>query len=102
MGKRKLCTSMLVGAVIGGLIALRHPEVRRYTKRKLSDAKAKTGDLIKNPSEAVYHTRVAFDQFSHQFTSGAESAINALEQIEETLEKVSKKTTKNTKIHLIE
>lgn len=102
MGKRKLCTSMLVGAVIGGLFALRHPEVRGYTKRKLSKAKSTTGYLFKNPSEAVRNTRIAFDKFNDQFSSGAESAINALEQVEQTLNKVSNKTDQNKRFHVIE
>lgn len=91
MGKRNLFMGIFLGAIIGGLATLFNKETRAYTKGKASLCKAKTGYMIKYPSEAVRNTRVAFDQLNERLTNNAESVINALEQVENTLDKVSRK-----------
>lgn len=100
MGKRKLCTGIILGAVIGGLISLVNKDARLYAKGKLQTTANHTKYYLKNPSEAVSNIRLSFDEFSKTFSSGAESTINALEQIEDTLDKVIKK--KNPEQKLIE
>jgi len=92
MGKRNLFMGMLLGAIIGGLASLFNKETRAYTKGKVASCKAKTGNMIKNPSETVRNTRVAFDQLNERFTDNAANVINALEQVENTLDKVSGKS----------
>lgn len=91
MGKRKLWTGVISGAVIGGLISLSDRETRNYTKRKLTDVQTKTSYFLKNPSEAVQNARIKFLDFNDKFVSNAENAVNALEQVEKTLDKVVSK-----------
>lgn len=88
MGKRKFCRGIMIGAVVGGLVAMRHPEVRSYMKQKLSQ----TTYLVKHPSKAVRNTRIAVQQFHEQMMSGTENAINALEQVEKTFHDLRKKS----------
>ncbi|MFD1039958.1 YtxH domain-containing protein [Virgibacillus byunsanensis] len=93
MGKRNLLLGVFLGAIIGGLTALFNRETRYYTKNKMSLARNRTNYYVKHPSETIHSVRVAFDRFNESFTSGAENAINALEQVENTLDKISKKET---------
>lgn len=90
MGKRTLCTGIIVGALAGGLIALTNQEARDYARAKLSLMRAEAKYCLSNPSQAVRNFRQSFDQFNQKYTSGADSAVNALEQIEHTLDKVIK------------
>ncbi len=98
MGKRTLCTGIIVGAVVGGLVTLTNKEARDYAKAKLSVMKAEAKYCLSNPSQAVRHLRQSFDQFNHKFSSGADSAINALEQVEHTLDKVIKRKDPTQKL----
>lgn len=91
MGKRKLFIGMAAGAIAGGLAALLDKETRVYTKNKLSQAKEKSGQLVKNPSETVRDMRLAFDQLSQNVTVNIQKAVNTLDQVEQSLDKVSKK-----------
>lgn len=87
MGKRKLTTHVVIGAIVGGLIALTNKEVRLYTKSKGNCIKEKTGNFIQNPSETINQTRMKFEKVSERFSSEAANTINALEQIEQTVAK---------------
>ncbi|MEC5424173.1 YtxH domain-containing protein [Virgibacillus sp. C22-A2] len=91
MGKRKLVLGILAGAVVGGLTTLYDRETRAYTRYKLSTMRSRSKYLIKNPSKAVHNMRTTFDTLNQNFTSGVESVINVLEQVEETFEKVTNK-----------
>lgn len=92
MGKRKLLIGMVAGAVAGGLVTLFDKETRVYTSGKLSGVKSGISYVTKNPSEAVHQLQETFDAISEKFTSGTESAINALDQVQQTLGKVENKT----------
>lgn len=92
MGKRKLLIGMASGAVAGALVALFDRETRNYTKSKLSGVKSGTSYVIKNPSEAVHQLQDKFEMVSEKFKSGTDSAINALDQVQETLGKVENKS----------
>lgn len=98
MGRSKLYTGILVGAIVGGLTALMNKETRWYVKGKVTKATTCTKYYLSHPSEAVRNVRVSFDDFNENFKSSAESAINALEQIEDTLDKVTKKNSEQKKI----
>lgn len=100
MGKRILCTGIIVGAVVGGLISLKNEEARDYAKVKLVLMRAEAKYCLENPSQSVRNFRQSFEQFSQKFTDGADSAANALEQVENTLDKVV--TRKKPKQKLLE
>lgn len=90
MGKRTLCTGIFIGAVVGGLVALTNEEARDYAKAKFSLMRAEARYCLSNPSQSIHNFRQSFEQFNQKFTSGADSAVNALEQVENTLDKVLK------------
>ena len=98
MGKRILCTGIIIGAVIGGLTALIDRDARGYVKEKSSVLRLKTSYYVRNPSVAVHNMRSSVDQLNKSLTSGAEGTINALEQLEKTLEKIS---TKDSQVKLL-
>lgn len=95
MGKRNLLLGVFIGAILGGLVSLFDNESRQYTKRKMSYAKNRSSYYVKHPSDAIRTAKNTFDQFNKEFSSGAESAINALEQVEDTLDKFTKKDQQN-------
>ncbi|RDW17206.1 YtxH domain-containing protein [Oceanobacillus chungangensis] len=95
MGRQKLMLGVIIGAVVGGLATLADKETRIYAKTKLNDAKSGATYVLQNPAEAVQNVRNTVDQLNHSITNGAESTINALEQVEGTLDKfVNKKEVK--------
>ncbi|CDQ42054.1 MULTISPECIES: hypothetical protein [Virgibacillus] len=91
MGKRKLFLGVFIGATVGALVSLFDKETRAYSKEKLTAAKSGTSYLMKHPSDAVHTVRSAFDTFNQAFTRGAESTLNALDQVESTLESFANK-----------
>src|SRR5699024_8954913 len=91
MGKNKLVVGIVVGAVIGGLVTLTDKSTREYTKRKMQYVSTKSKEAIQNPSHMIQSAKTSFDQFNDTFQNGANNAINALEQVENTMERLSKK-----------
>ncbi|WP_163971007.1 YtxH domain-containing protein [Oceanobacillus halotolerans] len=87
MGKRKLMVGVVLGAILGGIVALFDREARQYSKHQLTVLKDKTTNSVKHPSETVHNLKVSFDKLNKSFTNNAENAINALEQVEQTLDK---------------
>lgn len=90
MGKRNLLIGIITGAVIGGAVSLFNRETRDYVKTKCGEVKANSSYYVKNPSEAVYKARETVETFNRALSSGADNAINALEQVGDTLEKFTK------------
>ncbi|MFD2629396.1 YtxH domain-containing protein [Oceanobacillus kapialis] len=95
MGNRKLVFGVLIGALVGGAITLFDRETRHYSRMKLASFKSGTQSVLHNPSDAVRKVRVAFDTFNQNFSSGAQSTINALEQVETTLKKYTNRNETN-------
>ncbi|CDO04431.1 penicillin-binding protein [Oceanobacillus picturae] len=95
MGNRKLIVGVLIGAIVGGAVTLFDRETRNYSRMKLSNMKYSSQSVLKNPSEAVRNIRKTFDTFNQNFTSGVESTITALEQVETTLEKYTNRNGSN-------
>jgi len=92
MGKRKLIIGVAAGAIIGGVVSLIDKDTRAYVKAKCNEAKDSSAYYVKNPSEAINKARNTVDSFNRSFASGADNAINALEQVGDTLEKLTKKS----------
>lgn len=87
MGKRRLITGMVAGATVGTIIALLDRETREYAKEQLNAAKTNCSYFAKHPSEAIQTFRNTVDQWNEAISSGADNAINALEQVEDTINK---------------
>lgn len=92
MGKKRLLTSIAIGAVAGGIAALFDWDTRHYTKHKLTTMKDKSVDIIKNPTVSIHNARIAMEEFSESLIYQTENAVNALEQVENTITKVTSKT----------
>src|SRR5690625_7926131 len=88
MGKRKIIIGVIVGAIAGGLTTLFDSEARAYTKSKLNQAKATTGNLVKNPSQTVGDIRSTVDRINNTVTSSLEKAINTLYDVEKSLKTI--------------
>ncbi|HLS61723.1 MAG TPA: YtxH domain-containing protein [Virgibacillus sp.] len=91
MGKNKLLTSIIVGGVVGGLVALRDKETRSYTTAKFDSVKRKCRQLKNNPSMVVAQVRTSIDECNERLTEGVDRTINALEQVEDTVDKLVNK-----------
>lgn len=91
MGKQKLWTGVLLGAVAGGLVSLFNKETRYYTKKQLQQAKNIAGFVVQNPADFGRMAKDATNHLNEKFNTNADNAINALEQAEETWDKLRKK-----------
>lgn len=91
MQNKKLVFGVMIGALVGGLTTLFDKQTRSKTKIQCQNASNKTSYYLKHPSEAVRDARVACNRFNDSFNASAESAINALEQVENTIDKITKK-----------
>lgn len=91
MGKRRLISSIAIGAAIGGIVALFDWETRNYTKHKLAVVKDKSAEIVKNPVVSIHNARVAMEEFSESLVYQTENAVNALQQVENTVARVTSK-----------
>ena len=91
MGKRRLISSIAIGAALGGAAALFDWETRNYTKHKLTLAKDKSAEMIKNPVLSIHNARIAMEEFSEGLAYQTENAANALEQVENSIARVTSK-----------
>lgn len=89
MGKSRLLTGIAIGAVVGGLVSLLNGKTRRYVKGQYLVTKSQVNYYAKHPSLAVRHAQNYVNQFQAEFTKGADQAINALEQVEQTIGKLT-------------
>ncbi|MDC3418170.1 hypothetical protein [Aquibacillus salsiterrae] len=91
MKNKKVVKSMLIGAVVGGIVAM----IDRQTRTELIDnVKASysgTKYYIEHPSTAVRRFRQGYDDFANYLSVGVNSTIKMLTQIEETLDALEKK-----------
>jgi len=91
MGKRKLLSGMMIGAIVGGAVALLNKDARKYAQAKVISAKEKTSYVFKHPAEAVRASRMKIDYLNDHLINSFENAVNALEQVEQTLDRLVQK-----------
>ncbi|WP_096271451.1 hypothetical protein [Paucisalibacillus globulus] len=91
MGKRRLISSIAIGAALGGAAALFDWETRKYTKHKLQVAKNKSTDIIRNPALSIHNARIAMEEFSESLVYQTENAANALQTVENSIARVTSK-----------
>lgn len=91
MGKRRLITGIVSGAIIGGIISLFNADARTYARKKLSDTRDVTAHVVNNPTETVRSLKQSVEQLNNRVATESTNALNALEQIEDTLDKVTKR-----------
>lgn len=89
-GKTTFWSSIIAGAVVGGLLSLINAEARQYSKKMLSY----TGDAVKfyttNPDVTVEKLKSSIESINELVSDNSKSAINALDQVENTVNKFLK------------
>ncbi|WP_085993180.1 hypothetical protein [Oceanobacillus senegalensis] len=93
MGKRRLISGMVIGATVGTIVSLLDKDTRDYAKSTLESAKSGSTYYIQHPSEAIVAVRNTVDRLNETVASGADNAINALEQVETTIDKFTNKNS---------
>ncbi|MGP4042102.1 hypothetical protein ACTWP4_19670 [Gracilibacillus sp. D59] len=91
MGKQRLITGILTGAIVGGLITLSDRETRSYVTKKIQICGNKTAYFAKNPAEAIHQLNVNYAKCSEQLAAGLTSALNTLHRLQELTEKIEKR-----------
>lgn len=91
MGKRTLLTGIIVGASIGGLISLLNNDARNYAKDSISKSCNMLTNYVKNPTDAVKTIRQSVVSLNNLMENNTKSAVNTLNQVENSLNKVLKK-----------
>ena len=88
MGKRKLLTGMIVGASVGGLLSLLNKDVRSYAKDKTNQVYDQIETCVDNPTQVVKQIKAKLIVLNETIASNSDSAINALNQVENSLQKM--------------
>lgn len=81
MAIKKLCSSVLLGAVAGGIYAMTDREVRSYVKEKFSQGK----DIVKNPQKTIEGAISLVEKLKNKYELESNKVFNKVEQIENTL-----------------
>jgi len=89
-GKTTFWTSVVAGAVVGGLLSLLNKDAREYSKHKL----AETGEAVKyyttNPDVTVQKVKQSVETINELISDNSKSALQAIEQVEGTVNKFLK------------
>jgi gas vesicle protein len=88
MGQSKLWNGILLGAVIGGVVALVDKDTRALVVEKTRSSGEKCQGYVKHPSEAIHSLRVSYESFSSQLNKGVEDLLELLQKAESMLNKV--------------
>lgn len=88
MGQNKLWKGILIGAVVGGVVALVDKDTRTLVGEKTRSAGTKCQGYVKHPSEAIHNLRVSYESFSSQINKGVEDLLELLQKAESMLNTV--------------
>ncbi|QTM98326.1 hypothetical protein ERJ70_02735 [Sediminibacillus dalangtanensis] len=89
MSDSKLVKGMIIGAAVGGLISLCDRSTRTQFVGNLKKTGNSAGYFLRNPSVAVHNVRECYENVAGTLASGAESALEIMNQVQSTLENVS-------------
>ncbi|WP_053217209.1 hypothetical protein [Virgibacillus senegalensis] len=90
MSDSKLTKGIIIGAAVGGLLSLYDRPTRTQLVRNLKKTGSSAGYYLRNPSDAVRNIRECYEKAAGALSSGAESALEIMDQVQSTLENVSK------------
>lgn len=90
MGKRRLWAGIIVGAAVGGAITLLNDETRQYVKQSTAKLGDQTNLYLNDPSLGVRKMKQGVVSLNQAVTTNTESALNALDQIDNSLQKFLK------------
>lgn len=89
-GKAKFWTSIIAGACIGGAISLFNSDARNYGKSLVKETNDCLNECIRNPEDSVKKVKNSISTFSNFISENTDSALNAINQIEQTVNRLTK------------
>ncbi|HZW67687.1 MAG TPA: hypothetical protein VFF20_03655 [Pseudogracilibacillus sp.] len=89
-GKRIFWLSVVSGAVIGGITSLFNKEARSYSKDLVKETGETISHYAKNPDVTVQMAKDAVVSANQLVSKNTTSAMNAIEQVEDTVHKFLK------------
>lgn len=89
-GKRTFWTSMIAGACVGGLLSLLNKDARNYSKKVLQQTGETVKYLTTNPDVTVQKLKNTVETLNTLVSENSKSAMNALQQVENTVNKFKK------------
>lgn len=89
-GKKAFWTGIITGPCIGGLVSLLNKDARAYGKQLFKSTSDTVKYLAKNPEESVLKVKHAVESLNQFVNENASSALNAIEQVENTVNKFKK------------
>lgn len=90
MGKSKLITGIVLGAAVGGIVSLVSKDTREYVKDASGKACGATSYITSNPDVAVNKVKQLVQTVNHVVTTNTDSALSALDQVDNTVQKLLK------------
>lgn len=87
MGKRRIISHIVIGAIVGAVISLFNKETRTYAKDKITVLKDQINDVKEHPDKAVRTLRTAVEKVNHSLASSAENVLQTLDKVEDKLDK---------------
>lgn len=91
MGKKKFYTSVIVGAVVGGLVALFDDDAKRYVKTSLQKTGNSFRSYVKDPIDAIEQMKECAEAVKRTVDENVSGTLSTLETIESSLSKFMKK-----------
>lgn len=89
-GKKTFWTSIVAGALAGGLLSLLNKDARTYSKEVVKQTGETITHYTKNPDETVEKVKESVHTVNNLVSKNTSSALNALEQVETTVNKFLK------------
>jgi len=89
-GKRIFWLSVVSGAFIGGVASLFNKEARNYSKDLVKETGETISHYTKNPDVTVQMAKDAVESVNQLVSKNTSSAMNAIEQVEDTVHKFLK------------
>lgn len=92
MAIKKLCSSIILGAVAGGIYAMTDKEVRVYVKEKISQGK----NIVQNPQQTIESAVEYVEKLKVKYEQESNKIFNKVEQLENTLGRFADKDDDET------
>lgn len=89
-GKTTFWTGVIAGACIGALVSLFNKDARHYGKSLLDETNVRLSGYVRNPEETVQKVKQSVTSFNEIVSENTDSALHALNQIEQTVNKFTK------------
>lgn len=90
MGRKTLWTGIVLGATLGGLLSLINKDARNYVKHVATESVENLTFYSKNPETACKEIKMKVSNMNDMVAESTRSAINAIEQVENTIVTVRK------------